>query len=127
MAENQYTKRLLSADSHVMEPRGLWQTRIDKKWRDKAPRIEMLDASGDYIVIDGMRPRPLAFEGPMADLKAQGMEIPVPKGFRKLWTWARWHQRKDCLDSRGSVAVERWSGGSLQDSSASAPVGHRMA
>jgi hypothetical protein len=33
----------------------------------------MLDESGDYMVIDGMRPRPLAFEGPMADLKAQGM------------------------------------------------------
>jgi hypothetical protein len=60
----------------------LWEKRIDAKWRDKAPRIEMLDESGDYMVIDGMRPRPLAFEGPMADLKAQGMEIPVPKGYR---------------------------------------------
>ena len=82
MADQQYTKRLLSADSHVMEPRDLWEKRIDAKWRNKAPRIEMLDESGDYIVIDGMRPRPLAFEGPMADLKAQGMEIPVPKGYR---------------------------------------------
>ena len=81
MADQQYTKRLLSADSHVMEPRDLWEKRIDAKWRDKAPRIEMLDESRDYIVIDGMRPRPLAFEGPMADLKAQGMEIPVPKGY----------------------------------------------
>ena len=42
----------------------------------------MLDESGDYIVIEGMRPRPLAFEGPMADLKAQGIEIPVAKGYR---------------------------------------------
>ena len=82
MPENQYTKRLLSADSHVMEPRDLWETRIDKKWRDKAPHIAKLDESGDYIVIDGMRPRPLAFEGPMADMKAQGMEIPMPKGYR---------------------------------------------
>ena len=82
MAEELYSKRLLSADSHVMEPRDLWQTRIDQKWRAQAPRIEMLDESGDYIVIEGMRPRPLAFEGPMADLKAQGMEIPMPKGYR---------------------------------------------
>lgn len=82
MAENLYTGRLLSADSHVMEPRDLWETRIDKKWRNKAPHIAKLDESGDYIVIDGMRPRPLAFEGPMADMKAQGMEIPVPKGYR---------------------------------------------
>jgi hypothetical protein len=58
MADQQYTKRLLSADSHVMEPRDLWEKRIDAKWRDKAPRIEMLDESGDYIVIDEMRPPP---------------------------------------------------------------------
>ena len=77
-----YTKRLLSADSHIVEPADLWLTRMDKKWRDKAPRIEALDESGDYIVIDGLRPRPLAFEGPMQDLKAQGMDIPAPKGFR---------------------------------------------
>ena len=76
MAEGEYGGSLLSADSHVMEPRDLWLKRIDAKWRDRAPRIERLDESGDYIVIDGMRPRPLAFEGPMADLKAQGMEIP---------------------------------------------------
>jgi uncharacterized protein len=82
MADAQYTKSLLSADSHVMEPRDLWETRMDAKWRDKAPRIRGLDESGDYIVIEGMRPRPLAFEGPMADLKAQGIEIPVPKGYR---------------------------------------------
>ncbi len=75
-----YTKRLLSADSHIVEPPDLWLTRMDKKWRDKAPRIEALDERGDYIVIDGLRPRPLAFEGPMQDLKAQGKEIPAPKG-----------------------------------------------
>jgi len=82
VAEELYSKSLISADSHVMEPRRLWQERIDARWRDKAPRIEALDESGDYIVIEGMRPRPLAFEGPMADLKAQGMAIPIPKGYR---------------------------------------------
>ena len=50
-----YTQRLLSADSHIVEPADLWLTRMDKKWRDKAPRIEALDESGDYIVIDGLR------------------------------------------------------------------------
>ena len=78
----EYTQRLLSSDSHIVEPADLWLTRMDTKWRDKAPRIEALDETGDYIVIDGLRPRPLAFEGPMADLKAQGLDIPKPKGFR---------------------------------------------
>lgn len=99
MAEGEYSGSLLSADSHVMEPRDLWLRRIDAKWRDRAPRIERLDESGDYIVIDGMRPRPLAFEGPMADLKAQGMEIPVPKGYsydqNRLGSWDPNERLKD--------------------------------
>src|SRR6266540_2566656 len=69
-----YNARLLSADSHIVEPADLWLMRMDKKWRDKAPRIAALDETGDYIVIDGLRPRPLAFEGPMADLKAQDLD-----------------------------------------------------
>jgi hypothetical protein len=51
------------------------------KWRDKA-RIAALDETSGYIIIDGLRPRPLAFEGPMADLKAQGMDIPKAEGYR---------------------------------------------
>src|SRR5256885_12777612 len=76
-----YNARLLSADSHIVEPADLWLTRMDKKWRDKTPPIAALDETGDYIVIHGVRPRPPAFEGPMADLKAQGPEIPKPQSF----------------------------------------------
>ena len=96
---DKYAGRLLSSDSHIVEPADLWLTRMDKKWRDKAPRIEMLDETGDYIVIDGLRPRPLAFEGPMQDLKAQGMEIPAPKGYRysdnRPGTWDPHERLKD--------------------------------
>jgi len=98
MAE-QYTGRLLSSDSHIVEPADLWLTRMDKKWREKAPRITALDETGDYIVIDGLRPRPLAFEGPMADLKAQGMDIPKAKGYRysdnRPGTWDPHERLKD--------------------------------
>ena len=31
--------RIISADSHVMEPANLWQERLDKKFRDQAPRV----------------------------------------------------------------------------------------
>ena len=68
-----YTKRLLSADSHIVEPADLWLTRMDKKWRDKAPRIEALDESGDYIVIDGLRPRPFSI---------------VITWMSRCWSWA---------------------------------------
>jgi len=55
---------------------------MDKKFRDRAPRIESLGDAGDHIVIEGLRPRPLAFEGAMADLKAQGVEIAGVRGYR---------------------------------------------
>ena len=32
-------ERFISADSHVLEPADLWTTRMEKKFRDKAPRI----------------------------------------------------------------------------------------
>jgi predicted TIM-barrel fold metal-dependent hydrolase len=88
-----YSQRILSADSHIVEPPDLWTTRMDRRWRERAPRIEALDETGDYFIIDGMRPRPLAFEGPMADIKAAGLEIPAPKGYRYAD-----HIRPGCYD-----------------------------
>ena len=35
---------VLSSDSHVFEPPDLWQTRIDRAFRDRAPRIERMTA-----------------------------------------------------------------------------------
>lgn len=82
MSEKQYDGPLLSADSHVVEPRDLWLTRMDKKWRDIAPRIETVDGLGDCMLVDGLPPRPLAFEGPMIDKKAKGEEIEKIRDFK---------------------------------------------
>jgi hypothetical protein len=30
----------VSADGHVVEPADLWTTRMDKRFRDRAPRVE---------------------------------------------------------------------------------------
>jgi len=43
---------ILSSDSHVFEPPDLWATRIDKAFRDRAPRMERIDGA-DEIVIEG--------------------------------------------------------------------------
>jgi uncharacterized protein len=48
------SKPIISADSHVMEPPGTYVDRIDRKWRDVAPRIESVEGRGDVYVIDGM-------------------------------------------------------------------------
>jgi hypothetical protein len=42
---------VLSSDSHVFEPPDLWQIRIDRAFRDRAPRIQRLDGA-DQIVIE---------------------------------------------------------------------------
>src|ERR1700724_2820750 len=44
----------VSADSHVVEPGDLWVTRMDKGFRDNAPRVEPRP-DGDYYIIKGNR------------------------------------------------------------------------
>jgi len=58
----------VSADSHVIEPRDLWLTRLDRRWRERAPHVESR-ADSDYIVIDGLPPWPLGLEGTMINDK----------------------------------------------------------
>jgi predicted TIM-barrel fold metal-dependent hydrolase len=42
---------ILSSDSHVFEPPDLWQTRIDRAFRHRAPRMQRIDG-GDQIVVE---------------------------------------------------------------------------
>jgi predicted TIM-barrel fold metal-dependent hydrolase len=42
---------ILSSDSHVFEPPDLWQTRIDRAFRDRAPRMQRIDGV-DLIVVE---------------------------------------------------------------------------
>ncbi|MCG2634725.1 MAG: amidohydrolase [Gammaproteobacteria bacterium] len=76
-----YEGPLISADGHILEPRNLWVERMDRKWRDIAPHIAPYKDRGDHFWIEGMKPRPLAFEGPMADAKAMGVEITDTQGY----------------------------------------------
>jgi predicted TIM-barrel fold metal-dependent hydrolase len=41
---------VLSSDSHVFEPADLWATRIDRAFRDRAPRIERIDGADEIVV-----------------------------------------------------------------------------
>jgi uncharacterized protein len=45
--------KLVSADSHIVEPPNLWTDRIDAKFRDRAPRIEP-GAKGHEFVCEGI-------------------------------------------------------------------------
>ena len=61
----------ISADSHVVEPADLWTTRMDKRFRDRAPHFER-GARGDDWVVEGLDSLPIGLFGPMVSEKAQG-------------------------------------------------------
>ena len=52
---------LMSSDSHIVEPPTLWSDRIDRKYRDRAPRtVRDLDGKeGEYFVVEGVEPWPV--------------------------------------------------------------------
>ena len=48
------TVRAISADSHILEPWGMWAERIDPEFRERAPRVEESpDGSGHLFVCEG--------------------------------------------------------------------------
>jgi len=55
--------KLISADSHVNEPGDLWVERIDKQFRERAPRVVENPPGqrpGAYFVLEGIPPIHLA-------------------------------------------------------------------
>ena len=54
--------RLISADSHMCEPPNLWVDRIDKQYRDRAPRTVkgLNDKEGEFFVCENLSPIPIA-------------------------------------------------------------------
>ena len=49
---------IFSADSHTMEPADLWLERIDRVFRDRAPRVITNHAGrpGSFFVAEGLTP-----------------------------------------------------------------------
>ena len=61
----------VSADGHVVEPADLWTSRMDTRFRDRAPHVESRP-EGDYYVIDGLKPFPVGLEGVTMEEKLAG-------------------------------------------------------
>jgi hypothetical protein len=55
------TTKIISADSHIMEPPGLWLERLDQPFRDRAPRVvnEWKGRKGEFLICDGRLLRPV--------------------------------------------------------------------
>ena len=54
--------RILSSDSHVVEPPDTWNGRLPAKYRDRAPRLVKLANGGDGVIVEG-RPLYVALSG----------------------------------------------------------------
>ncbi len=54
--------RIVSADSHVMEPADLWLERLEPKFKERAPRVieGYQGRKGHFFVVEGIRPFPVA-------------------------------------------------------------------
>ena len=53
--------QVISADSHMMEPADLWETRLDNEFRDRAPKVVKNERGSGYMfVAPGVRPFPVA-------------------------------------------------------------------
>ena len=53
---------IISADSHVFEPVNLWETRLDRKFRERGPRFvaDYQGKPGTWFVCDGINPRSIS-------------------------------------------------------------------
>ena len=76
----------VSADGHVVEPADLWTTRMDQRFRDRAPRAESRPEA-DYYMIDGLAPFAVGLEGVTMEDKIAG-EIKTVMGHRHSETRA---------------------------------------
>jgi predicted TIM-barrel fold metal-dependent hydrolase len=53
--------KLISADSHFVEPPKMWAERLDRRFRDRAPHAVKLEGKpGEYFVCEDLAPAPLA-------------------------------------------------------------------
>ena len=53
------TQGMISADSHVIEPRNLWRERVNAPFRDRAPRVvrDPQGLKGEWFMCEGLEPR----------------------------------------------------------------------
>ena len=52
--------RIISSDNHVVEPPDLWTSRVESRFKDRAPRIVREESGGDFWKCDGKTIMPVA-------------------------------------------------------------------
>ncbi len=81
--------KVISADSHVMEPADFWETRLDRKYRDNAPRVvPKRNGKGYVFIAPEVNPFPVAggfaagrSGDELKDFMGKGYEAARPSGW----------------------------------------------
>lgn len=64
-------RRIIDADGHILEPRGLWIDRMEGRFKDAAPRIERHEDGRELLFIEDRPASPL----PISSLGSAGLGI----------------------------------------------------
>ncbi|MCL0101515.1 amidohydrolase [Dehalococcoidia bacterium] len=89
---------LIDTDQHILEPPDLWQARVPKRFKDRAPKMAQLE-KGDAWIIEGA-PDPITFGHNALGGTLGGL---TPEGRSE---WIRWEQApKGCYDPDARVAA----------------------
>ena len=101
MVEN----RVISADSHFVEPPDMWVERMDKKFRERAPHTVrgFQGKEGEFFVCENINPVPVAaFFG--AGVPSEDMPEHIKKGFEG----APASMSSRVISPRGSSRLGSW-------------------
>ncbi|HZU90144.1 MAG TPA: hypothetical protein VE993_12880, partial [Stellaceae bacterium] len=98
--------KLISADSHIVEPPDLYSSRIDARFKDRAPRMERRRTPGgreyDAWVIDGMQ------VGTLGAVMQAGQRFEDPSQIDFLGVWE--DVRKGAYDPQAMLAENEEDG-----------------
>src|SRR5229473_1019145 len=102
-------QRIISADSHFVEPPNMWAERIDKKFRDRAPHMVkgLHGREGEFFVCENISPIPVAAAFG-AGVKSEDLPEHNKKGFdaapKSVWDPAARIKDQD-LDGVGAEVI----------------------
>jgi predicted TIM-barrel fold metal-dependent hydrolase len=105
---------LVSADAHIVEPPELWEQRLDKRFRDRAPKVSKLEYDGvmvDVWHVEHMDPVPVGgFVG--ASAKGDALREAFRQGFaaapKSVWDPAERLVEQDLDGVSAEVLYNTW-------------------
>src|SRR5262249_39560220 len=106
-------ERLISADSHFVEPPSMWIERVDKKFRDRAPHTvkDLGGRGGEWFVCENITPMSVAgFFG--AGVASQDLPAHARKTFeeapKSVWDAKYRIEDQDAMACWPKSSIPRW-------------------